>query len=116
MILTRALLRTLPYETVRRLLVRARRTPRPSAMTPGECARAISRAARILPLTPCLARGLAAESLLRREGRDATLRFGVDFDAGHRLRAHAWLESGGMIVTGAEESTRHTPLAPPPWP
>jgi hypothetical protein len=79
-------------------------------MTLLECSRAIERAARLVSGSRCLARGLAGECLLRREGLPAALRLGVQLDNCRRLRAHAWLESAGVIVTGGEEAARYALL------
>jgi hypothetical protein len=79
-------------------------------MSVHECARAIDSATPVLSGSRCLARGVAAECLLRREGRHATLNFGVHVDDSRRLQAHAWLESEGVVVTGAEEAARYASL------
>jgi hypothetical protein len=81
-------------------------------MTVAECARAIDRATRFLPGARCLARGVAAECLLRREGRPATLTVGVRFDEDRRFHSHAWVESDGVIVTGGDEAARYASLGP----
>ena len=109
----RAALAILPYGTLRRLVerVRPRAAHRPS-MTPGECSRAVARAGQILPASRCLALGLAAEYLLRREGREASLVLGARLDGEGRLHAHAWVQSEGITVTGAVEAPHYIPLAP----
>jgi hypothetical protein len=112
LLLARLAVRGLPYARVRRAIARIRPRPSTNPMTSLECARAIQRAASILPATRCLARGLAAEGLLRRDGRSPTLTLGVGFDESRVLQAHAWLESDGVIVTGREEAARYAPLAP----
>ncbi len=72
--------------------------------------RAMSRAARTLPGSRCLARALAALLLLRRGGSPARLVLGVAPDAGCTLRAHAWVESDGFIVVGDGEHEEYRPL------
>lgn len=61
---------------------------------------------------PCLTQALVAQRLLRDEGLDTDLRFGVSTDdAG--FAAHAWLERGGRVVIGGSDSPmRYTPLSP----
>jgi hypothetical protein len=108
---TRIALAVLPYATVRRAVTRIRpRTNDQSGMTAHECTRAIDRATGVLSGSRCLARGVAAECLLRREGRRATLNYGVHFDDSRLLQAHAWLECEGVVVTGADEAARYAPL------
>ena len=57
------------------------------------------------------ARALAAESLLHREGHPSTRSLGVRFDDGRQLRAHAWVESGGIAVAGGDDAAHYHPLA-----
>jgi uncharacterized protein YjeT (DUF2065 family) len=56
--------------------------------------------ARRLPGTTCLAEALAARTMLRRHGYDATLRIGARNAASTVLEAHAWVECGGEVVSG----------------
>lgn len=110
----RLLLAAAPYAVVRNRLDRisARRSRSP-LMTQAECARAIDRAAQLLPDTRCLVRAVAAEYLLRREGHAAALKLGVNLDEFRQLKAHAWVESGGLTVTGGDEAAGYAPLEPP---
>lgn len=63
--------------------------------------RAIARAAPLLPLPMvCLPRALAAQAMLRRRGIAATLHLGAARNGERALDAHAWLEVGGVPVTG----------------
>jgi hypothetical protein len=50
----------------------------------------------------CLRRSLALLWLLRREGIESTIRFGVRTSGG-RLEAHAWVECHGMVVNDAPD-------------
>ena len=106
----RLALLVLPYATVSRTIgglpPRRRRAPR---LTPDECRSAIERAMRLLP-TACLPGALGAESLLRREGQPSTRSLGVRFDDGSQLRAHAWVESGGIAVAGGDDAAHYHPL------
>ena len=109
----RLLLRVVPYAAlhgaIRRLPVRRPR----ATLTASTCARAIARGGRVVPRTTCLARALAAECLLRRDGHTPTLSLGVMLDETRRLHAHAWLESQGILVTGGDEAAGYRTLAPP---
>lgn len=105
----RAMVEIFPYARVR--WVADRITPRHSpTMSVLECAQAVARAARVLPSAGCLARSVAAECLLRREGRDAVLILGVRLDDA-RLDAHAWVRCEDAIVTGGDEASQYTLLA-----
>lgn len=79
-------------------------------MTAEACARALSRAHALLPHARCLALAIAGECLLRRAGLPARVVIGVDVDASRTLDAHAWLQSGDLIVTGASQASRYVPL------
>jgi hypothetical protein len=63
-------------------------------------------AARLPGTTTCLAQALAAGLLLGRRGIDSTLYLGVARNAAERdgFEAHAWLRSGSLVVTGAENA------------
>ena len=121
---TRAGLLVFSFRTLRSFLFRSV-PPRDSAadalqLTPNDICRAVAIAARYQPGTStCLARSLVAESLLAREGREARFYLGVagsnkdnEYDP---FRAHAWVESEGVIVAGdtagAGEAREFTPLA-----
>jgi hypothetical protein len=76
--------------------------------------RAVRSAAAHAPWdSTCLVQALAAASLLRLAGTDATLYLGVAKDgAGPKgLIAHAWLRCGAQVLTGAAERDRFTELA-----
>ncbi len=83
-------------------------------MTALECEVALRRAATVLPGSSCLARAVAAACLLRRNRRASVLTIGIDFAdssaVGRDLRAHAWLESDGTVVVGAQERATYAPL------
>jgi hypothetical protein len=125
---TRVALRILPFDRARSLIAAA---PRPAARAgddlprsavpggdelPRAVRRAVIRAARSLPGSSCLAQSLVAERLLRAGGRAARLSIGVaapDDAATARigLDAHAWVESGGLLVTGDDPHDRYQVLA-----
>ncbi len=92
------------------------RVARPGAASPAEwpqlVRRAVIRASRSLPGSTCLAQSLAAERLLLQGGCDARLSIGVAPGGSRRsLDAHAWVESGGVLVTGDDQHERYELLA-----
>lgn len=62
---------------------------------------AVRLAARHLPWRcACLEQAVAAQTMLRRRGIPCTLYLGVARESADRLRAHAWLRCGDLILTG----------------
>jgi hypothetical protein len=100
LVLAQLALLLLPYRTIRRRVEALRPRSAAAPLTPEACGRAIARASVLFPVARCLAQAIAADCMLRRAGRETHLRLGVGFDDEHVFRAHAWLESGGTIVTG----------------
>ena len=49
----------------------------------------------------CLTQAIACKNMLKRRGLQTTLYLGVAKGGEGNLKAHAWLRSGDMIVTGA---------------
>jgi hypothetical protein len=101
-------LRTMPFPRLRRFVDRLTRGRRADSDATAARAvrRAVDRAARTLPGSACLAQALTAELLLRGDGYEARLSLGVAPGAPTErlpLDAHAWLESGGVVVTGEVE-------------
>ena len=114
LVLTRIGLAILPYATLRRALDRyagQRRRPgvgSPTITSPDDILRKVSWAVgafsrRTPGPTTCLAQALTAHALLGRLGCPSQLRIGVR-ERGPAtpgpLRAHAWVESGGVVVVG----------------
>ncbi len=83
-------------------------------MSAPECELALRRASTVLPGSTCLVRAIAAACLLRRNRRASVLTIGVGLTdpapSWRGLHAHAWLESDGMVVVGAQERAAYTPL------
>ena len=50
----------------------------------------------------CLPNAIAAKRMLARRGYNSTIHLGVGNRETGDLHAHAWLEAGGGIITGAE--------------
>ncbi len=88
-----AAIRLLRFPTLQRT---AARLSRPRVGGKGETAqevlRAVDSAARFVPGATCLARSLAARTLLAREGHAARVLLGVARDPAGDLAAHAWIE------------------------
>jgi hypothetical protein len=79
-------------------------------------ARAIARAiARVQRHTPwhsnCLAQAVAGYYMLRRRGISGTLFFGMGRNGCGELEAHAWLRSGGAVLTGGGGLRRYSVVA-----
>lgn len=123
----RVALRVLPFDRVRALMAgRSAVGARSDNAWPLAVRRAVLRASRSLPGSSCLAQSLVAERLLRRGGSPACLSIGVapvdatNADAVNAgaanfprvtLDAHAWVESGGVLVTGDDPRERYRILA-----
>jgi hypothetical protein len=101
----------LPFKTLRKLLAR---TTRGTGQVPiDRVAWAMTAASRYVPAATCLSQALATQALLRQRGYEACLRIGVVKNQDGQLQAHAWAESGGVIVIGGPESAleRYVPLS-----
>ena len=62
---------------------------------------AIGAVAPVLPFrTLCLQQAIAARTMLERRGIGSVLHLGVDQSRPDGLQAHAWLDAGGLGVTG----------------
>ena len=100
-----------PYDRIRRYLQTLH--PRPQKQpSPARIAQFVSAASRLIPKTNCLTRALAADALLRWHGHDACLRIGVSKNSPNGILAHAWVESGGEVVIGADAMEGLTLLRP----
>lgn len=117
---TRAALRVFTFARAHALTVVARRPgAAPQADVPRAVRRAVIRASRSLPGSTCLAQSLVAERLLLERGQSARLSIGVARERASSgqgalriaLDAHAWVESGGMLVTGDDPHGRYQVLA-----
>ena len=108
----RVALRIAPYAALCRWVARVPRRTGARSLSAHECGGAVLRAGRLGRGATCLARALAADCLLRREGRQSTLSLGVRRDAQGELHAHAWVTSAGVPVAGGEEAAQYIPLTP----
>ena len=101
----------LPFRVVHRF-VRDRHVSDRMTLSADRVVRAVAAVSARVPRATCLTQALAASLLLPRYGHDATLRVGVAKDEAGRLRAHAWLESGGATILGEPEPGAFQPLPP----
>jgi hypothetical protein len=112
----------LSFERVRRLadaMGRAR-ADSPGARSngalppPARIAWAVATAGRAVPGgRNCLVCALATGIMLKRYGYPSELKIGIAKPADGRFGAHAWLESGGVVVVGDFELDRYVPLGGP---
>lgn len=119
--LTRVALRAVSFNRVHALvagpdIAPVRTTEARGDDWPRAVRRALLRASRSLPGCTCLVQSLVAERLLRRGGHAARLSIGVadtapTGEARVTLDAHAWVESGGVLVTGDDPHGRYRVLA-----
>ena len=111
----RAAVSFVPFRVIAGLLGRKRGE---SAGTfPGPAGRgevlAVARALRVMGRSlpwesTCLVKAAAGKRMLSRRSSPATLSLGVARDGVNKVAAHAWLRSGDVILTGAEERQRYT--------
>ena len=60
----------------------------------------------------CLPNAMAAKLMLQRRGWQSTIHLGVGFKPSGALHAHAWLEAGGIILTGQAGVEDVVPIKP----
>lgn len=63
-------------------------------------AKAVRRAARLVPDASCLTKALSLGTLLARRGIGCEVKIGVRKGAAGRLEAHAWVVHDGVVVIG----------------
>ena len=103
MIAAEMLIRLLPFRRYAPMLRRMRGdTPTPPALA-ARLRRLTLKAGDWLPWkVKCLVRCIAVRAVLGARGYASDLSLGLDIDAPD-LAAHAWLQAGGIVVSGAEE-------------
>ena len=109
----RAGLTLFSYRWIAQLVARLPVRRSAAGTTPERCARAIGRAIRLAPGCGCLPQAVATQCLLRREGLNSHIVFGVAHNQDGSLEAHAWLWSDGRILVGGDVAGRYTPLVTP---
>ena len=74
---------------------------------------AVETVGRYIPGTTCLYKALASKIMLAQYGYDACIHIGVDKKEAGSLDAHAWVEiDGHILIGGARDLSRYTPLLP----
>jgi hypothetical protein len=103
--MTRLALTLLPSRLIIRAAVRIS-SARPGVRTRGLDARritwAVERVSLRIPGATCLTQALSAHMLLWRHGHPSRICLGVARTEQGDFRAHAWLESQGRIIIGAD--------------
>jgi len=101
----------LPFKRAIRLGCVDRRDSK--GVAPGDLVGAIETASRHLPWrTMCIERGIAAQRMLRAQGFDAVLHYGVSCPAlSGDLQAHVWVTVGGRAVIGGEQAADFAEVA-----
>jgi len=92
--------------------------PRQPLYSEDQIAWAVRAAARYVPTANCLPQAIVAKQLLEEQGYQPVLRIGVQppglLNERQRsaeelsLKAHAWVEAGGRIVLGEDDSEYQT--------
>lgn len=100
------------FAPFRRAWTFAERTRRRSTVdaSPDQIGWAVEAAGRYVPNARCLARALAARTLLGWAGHESDVRFGVAKDPAGRLHAHAWAEVEGRVIVGAHDASDFRPM------
>lgn len=112
--LIRVALAIFPFAAVQMSLRRLRAVDLPlvKSIPPEVCVWAVKAAGRYVPNATCLTQALALETIFALRGIEARIHFGAAKSADGRLRAHAWVESGGRIVLGEPNDLPYVPLTP----
>jgi hypothetical protein len=61
----------------------------------------------IVPGATCLTQALATQIQLGRHGHKGRVHIGVALDPQDGFQAHAWIESGGVLLAGGSEAGRY---------
>ena len=115
LILVRIALAVMNFKRIQRIsvaLVR-RLAPSPDDGTPetdAKMARAIRRAARLVPGAKCLAQATAAMIMTARRGLRSRMTIGVKLGSFEAFGAHAWLETPSGVPVGGAEAAEFAPL------
>lgn len=110
--LASALIALLPFRRVAAVMGGGVSTQPADVATARRIGRALERwGARVPWHAMCLQQGVAAQIMLRRRGRAATVHYGAMRDTAGRLVAHVWVRSGTVDVTGCEGAERYGLLA-----
>ena len=104
-------LRVAPYRRFRRWLTAGPRGAAWDPLVASRVRRAVAMASRNLPFeVVCLPQAMAAKVMLARRSIGSSLVLGAGHDDDHGVSFHAWLESGGTVVTGGAGRSSVTPM------
>ena len=110
--IVRLALQVLPFRRVHAFMGVQRMEPqRPGRVPARQWAWAVAVVSRRIPGASCLTQALALQWLLARAGKSSSIHLGVAKHVTVGFEAHAWLESGGEILIGGDESLdRYSPI------
>lgn len=100
----------LPFRRIASVTERNRSRAGKTVTRPDQVAWAVRAVSRYVPKPTCLVQALTAKVLLENAGFSARLHIGVAKGAAKPFEAHAWVEARGMVITGAGELERYSPL------
>ncbi|NJK41361.1 MAG: lasso peptide biosynthesis B2 protein [Acaryochloridaceae cyanobacterium SU_2_1] len=111
----------LPFQTLQAWLAKLQHKPglyqapkltKISSRSVGKAIWAVNVSSRYMPgKVKCLARALATQVLICRQGYQPELKIGVAKAADHSLEAHAWIELQGQVIMGlVHDLSRFTPM------
>jgi hypothetical protein len=114
--LARAAVMTLPFRRIASILGRPKgglvTEDETSALQAHRVAWAVRRTSCYTPwLSNCLAKAIAGRCMLRRRRIASTLYFGMIKGSDGELAAHAWLQSGGITLSGGSNLERYAIVA-----
>lgn len=105
----RILLWVVPYRWIEARLLKPQ--PATPGVHPDDIALAVTRASTLVPRATCLVQAVAGGWLIRREGGQSIIRFGVAKDQDtSSFKAHAWLEHDGRILIGGSTAAEYATL------
>lgn len=101
------------YKVIERRIARPERLRKSSGVGPGRIAWAIRNMAPIVPGATCLTQALAAQHMMARHGKAASIRIGVAKEDDGAFKAHAWLMYEDQVVIGgaSHDLSRYTSIA-----
>ena len=107
--LVRSGLWILPFDFVRRVVLRPRRQA--GKVQAAKLIWAVKVVSPYLPQASCLTQALAAQALLAVSGYPSRIEVGVAKESEQSLAAHAWLVFEERVVLGGPDVNRYVPLA-----
>lgn len=117
LVAARLTLRLVPYRWFRRWLTAGGRGSASDERVASRVRRAVAIASRNLPFSVvCLPQAMAAKLMLAWRGVGSSLVVGAGHGDDRTMILHAWLESGGTVVTGGVGRSSVTPVVTFPGP